>query len=153
MRLQRQVQIAVVVDHMLADRHGRQGKIRLAGDIAMGGGIEERQAVARLPAAEAARRPQRIAPVETQRAEGIAIGQPLYLPAGEAGPQPQVAHRIVAAAPRRHQRPGVVLAETLDLAQAQADGMGGADLARPVGQGRMRVVSRNRRSGTTFSLP
>ena len=118
---------------MLADGHGRQREVRFVADIAVSGGIEERQAVALASPAQAACCPQRIAPVEAHGAEGIAIGQPLYGRAGEAGAQPHVAHRIVAAAARVHQGLGVILAEALDLAQPEADGMGGADLGGGVG--------------------
>ena len=57
MRLQRQMQVAVVVDHVLADRHGGQGEIGLLADIVMGGDVEERQPVVLVSRPEAARRP------------------------------------------------------------------------------------------------
>ena len=102
-RLQRQAEIAVVVDDMLADRHRRQGEIRLAADVGEFGGVEQRQAVVGLAAAELARRPERVAPVEAEGAEGIGIGEPLDRGAasGRSGARDRGPNRSPGRAPRR----------------------------------------------------
>jgi hypothetical protein len=62
---------------VLADRHRRQRHVGLAGDVGERRHVEQRQAILGLAAAERAGRPQRVAPVEAKRAEGIGIGKPL----------------------------------------------------------------------------
>ena len=95
-RLQRKAEIAVVVDHVLADRHRRQCEIRLAADVGEFRHVEQRQAVVGLAAAKLARRPERVAPVEAEGAEGVGIGEPLDRRARQAGAEPEIADGIVA---------------------------------------------------------
>ena len=128
MRLQRQAEIAVVVDDMLPDRHRRQRNVGLAPYVGMGGDVEQRQPVVGPAAAEVAGGPQRVAPVEAEGAEGVGIGEPLDRRPAEARAEPEVADRIVAPAAGGDERRRIVLGEALDLPEPEPDRVGGADL-------------------------
>ena len=73
MGLQRQRQVPVVLDHMRAERHRRQSRVGLR--LGAGRLGEQRQIVLVADPVEAARRPQRLAPVEAERAEGVGVGE------------------------------------------------------------------------------
>src|SRR5690606_37803511 len=64
---------------------------------------EQRQIFLAADAVEATRGPQRFAPVEAERAEGVEIGETFDGGGGQAAAQPDVAHRVVAAAAPLHE--------------------------------------------------
>ena len=93
MRAQRQLEETVIVDDFLARRHGGERDVGLArGRCA---GAEQRQVLVIAAAAKRLHRPQRVAARETERAEGIGIGQPLDDARRKPGAQPQIAQGVV----------------------------------------------------------
>src|SRR5690606_15409112 len=76
--LQRQTEGAVVARHMLAERHPRQCHLRLIDPLS---GCEQRQRLRREPA----NLPERLTPVESDRAEGIGAGEALHCADVEIG--------------------------------------------------------------------
>ena len=139
-RLQRQAEEAVVVDHMLAERHRRQGEVRLACGCrrarrrrTAAGGSARAPPPPRPRAAHSASRRSRPSERKASASASRSIAA-----ARQAGAQPQVADRIVAAPARAStSAAGVLLAEALDLAEAEPDGMGRADVAGHRGVGRV----------------
>ena len=83
MRAQRQFEKPVVIHDLFAERHGREPHRGFARNRNLrrrlrrsGCRAEQRQiVVAVTDAAERLRRPQRLAPTETERAEGVGIGE------------------------------------------------------------------------------
>ena len=98
MRLQRQVQVAIVLDHVLAEPHRRQRDVGL--EFRALHAREQRQVVLVAGAAQRAHRPQRLAAVEAERAEGIGLREPLQHGGRKPGAQPEIAHGIKACAAR-----------------------------------------------------
>ena len=88
MGLQRQRQTAVILDHMGAERHRRQLGVGLA--VALRAALrEQRQIVLIADAVEAAHRPQRLAPVEAERAERVGVGEALQRRRAQAAERSQ----------------------------------------------------------------
>ena len=133
MRLQRQRQEAIIVDHLLADRHRRQRRVGLGLQVAGRRLLEQRQPLRRALGVERPAGPQRVAAAVAQRGEGVGIGQPLDGRAFQPGAQPQVAHGIVARAPRLHQRAHVGFAQALHLPEAETDRVARADMVAHAG--------------------
>ncbi len=71
MRLQRQMQVAIVLDHLLAEPHRRQRGIGL--DLRHLDARKQRQIVLVAAALQRAHRPQRLATVEPEGAEGVGL--------------------------------------------------------------------------------
>ena len=114
---------------MLAELHLRQCHRLLAGQLSAGsGGDEERQAFGGGQRIERPHLPERGATVEADGAEGIGLGEALQPGAGDAGAQPEIAHAAIRLLPRRDEPLGVGLAKPFDLAKAETDGVGGADV-------------------------
>ncbi len=127
MRLQAQRKVPVVLDHMLPERHRRELRLRLQIDEA--DRPQQGQVVLVAGAVEPAHDPQRLAPVEAERAEGIRLGELLEDGRRDLGAQPDVAHRIVAGAPPLDEPAHVDLADAFHLPEAQPDGMVADDVA------------------------
>src|SRR6202035_3988143 len=72
--------------------------------------------------AEPLQLPQRLAPVETERAECIRLSQLLERPGAETGTLPQRARRGVAGGAGFDEGGCVFFGEAFDLAKAEADG-------------------------------
>ena len=83
---------------MRAQRHRRQFRVRLALALRPRCGGEQRQILLIADPVQRLDRPQRLAPVEPERAERVGVGEPLQ--SGERNPaaQPQIAHGIEAGA-------------------------------------------------------
>src|SRR5262245_60617768 len=75
-------------------------------------------------AVEALHGPQRGAPVEAGRAEGIGVGEGLQHAAGRAAPEPYRSDAGVAPAACRYDAPGRLLGEAVDETETEADGAG-----------------------------
>ena len=127
MRLQRQRQRAVVVDHMLARRHGRQRHARLALQAARRSSArcparlgEERQpfrgAAGRSSARTSHSAARRSSPTERNASASASRSSAA---ARDAGAPPQIAHAGKGPLPRRDQHRGLRLAKPLDLAEAE----------------------------------
>jgi hypothetical protein len=116
---------------MLAERHQGKRHLLLLLEIGAGGildrGGEERQPRRGGQRIERPHLPERGAPVEAKRAEGVGLGEPLQASAGHAGAQPQFADAAIGFFARGEKERGVGLAKALDLAEAEADGMRRAD--------------------------
>ena len=99
------------------------------GDV-IDAGAKQRQVVVLVAgAAERLDGPQRLPARQAERAERVGVGQPLDDARRQAGAQPQIADRGVG---RRdgHDQLRVVLAQSLDLAQAEPQRMRRADVVR-----------------------
>ena len=123
MRLQRQAERAVVVDDMLAERHGRQLRLRLVVAQADRRLVEQRQSLGGTLAVQRAHRPKRLAAVEAERAEGVGLGKPLDVVDIEARAQPEIAHGLVAGAAPLDESLHASFRQALDLAEAEPHGM------------------------------
>ena len=88
MGFERKAQGAVVVHHMLGERHDGKRDVRLGAGLARRGVIEQGQ---RQLLRQAAHLPQRLAAIVTERAEGISRGKALERGAADAAPPPQIA--------------------------------------------------------------
>ena len=73
MRLQRQVQMAIVLDHLLARRHRRQMHVGL--HLRHRRAREQRQIVLVAGAAQSFHRPQCVTAAQAQRIEGVGMGE------------------------------------------------------------------------------
>ena len=112
---------------MRAERHRRQFCVGLGGARRPRDG-EERQRVLVADPVEAAHRPQGLAPVEAERAEGVGVGEPLEHGRAEPAPEPKVAHGIVPLPSPLDEPAHVVLADADDLPEAQAHRAFSADM-------------------------
>ena len=111
---------------MLAERHRRQSGVGLEARARIVG--EERKVVLVAGPVEAADGPERIAPVEADRAERIRLGEVLQHGDGKLSPEPQVPHRIVARPPPGHESVHVRLAHSLDLPKTEPQGFVAQDV-------------------------
>ena len=74
MRLERQMEVPIVLDHLLAEQHPRQvdvGLERRRGEMG-----EQRQVVLVAGATQRPHRPQSLPPVEAERAKRVGCGEP-----------------------------------------------------------------------------
>ncbi len=96
MRLQRQVQMAIVLDHLLARQHRRQMR-----RPAPAPACDTRANSGRLSLSPAfckrLHRPQRVAAAEAERIEGIGVGELFQRLGRQAGAQPEIADGVEAA--------------------------------------------------------
>ncbi len=103
--------------------------------------LKQRQVIAVFAdAAEGLGGPQRLAPVEAERAEGIGIGEPLDHMRWKVGAQPEIADGNIAGSAVRHDGVAVLLREALDLAEAQSQRVSRPYIARHVAVGRMHIL-------------
>ncbi len=133
MRLQRQAGRRVILHHMLAERHWRQGDLRLGKSSSLMCGASSgsgaaglscrRSCLAHADRVEPPRGPERGAAVEPERAEGIRLGEPLDGEARNAGDRRQPLDAGVAVAARRDELLDLVLVQPLNLPEAEAHGM------------------------------
>ena len=142
MRAQGEPQEAVVVDHLLAQWHRGQSDVGFARHGARcrrfaAGGKQRQIVITVADAAERLGRPQRLAPRQAERAESIGIGEALQYARRQAGAQPDIPHGVVGNIAPCHDQLGVLLAQPLDLAQAEAHRVTGAQV---VAHGAMQVV-------------
>ena len=129
MRFQRQPRHLVIGDDMLGVRHRRQRGIGLLAKLAGAGCGEQRQRRRR----RAAHFPQGIPPVERHRAEGIGVGEQPERALRDVGAARKLFDRgEVARHARRHDGVGPFLAETGDLAETEAQRVGGTALTLPI---------------------
>ncbi len=127
MRPQREPQRPVVGDHRLAIAHRRQDDRRFFAAFRLPRRIEQRQ---RRRAADGLDRPQRRAPAQPHRAEGVGLGQPGQRRRRHAGAAPDRQRLCIEVAARGRDPFGIILAETLDLAQAEAQRIAAAGPVR-----------------------
>ena len=88
MGFERQAQGAVVVHHMLGERHDGKRDVGFRAGLARRGVIEQGQ---RQFLGQAAHLPQSLAAIVAKRAEGISRGKALERGAADAAPPPQIA--------------------------------------------------------------
>ena len=118
MRVQREAERAVVLDHLLALRHGRQRHRRLPPLAALIRGLEERQ---RRRLGQRAGLPQRLTPIESHRAEGVRPRQGLDGGGRDPGAAGERADIGIRRAARVHDACRVLLAQAAHLTQAEAE--------------------------------
>ena len=116
---------------MGAERHRRQSRVRLG--FARRAAREQRQVVLVADPVEAAHRPQRLPPVEPERAESVGVGELFQRGGREAAAQPEVAHGIISLPPPLHEPAHVLLPDADDLPQTQAHRVRRADMRRHLG--------------------
>src|SRR5499427_5274896 len=121
------MQVAIVLDHLLADTHRRQRDIWLKRRHS--GTRKQRQIVFVAGATQRTHRPQRLPAIEAERTKGISRRQPFQHRRLEGAPQPEVADRIEACAATTLDRMAVILGKPANLAKAKPHHMGGADVA------------------------
>ncbi len=114
---------AVVVHHMLRQRHDGKGDARFVAGLGRVGMIEQRQ---RNVLRQAAHLPQGLAAVEPERAEGIGACELLEAGAPDAAAPPQIAHIAIGAPPSRMGDDAlrVRLAQAVDLTKPKTQRTG-----------------------------
>ena len=115
MGFEREPQRAVVVHHVLGQRHGRERDLRLAPRLRGVRMLEQRQ---RDLLGQAAHLPEGLAPVEAERAERIGACQLLDPGAADTAAAPQILHAGIGALAPRGNLIGIGFAEAVDLSQA-----------------------------------
>ena len=138
MRLQRQMQAPIVLDHMLARQHRRQSRVGL--QLRHGDAREQRQVVLVAGALQSPHRPQRLAAVEAERTEGVGFGELFERGGIEPRTQPEVAHRIETGAAHAFDDLGISFGKSADLPEAEPQRVGGADVVAHTGMAGMEAA-------------
>jgi hypothetical protein len=135
MRLERQMQMPIILDHLLAGRHRRQ--MRVGFELVHARAGKERKIVLVAGAPQCADRPRRLAPVEAERAERVRRGEALQHGRLQARAQPEIADGIEALAAHRLDALAVIFRKSADLAEAETQRAFGAHGLFHAGMARM----------------